>query len=236
MRSSSLQTTITFVDSWIRKVWAPDKSAGLKNFLNTTSELTTARARQTELPMPYHNTLSGVLRKKHPLLQERQDFAPSAVITGQSLQAVNKSTFPSPPDPHMRNDCLFPTEPVLEPFPRRNSSWQSLYCQYRRHEVTTLRAAGKQRGNKAFQRLYGSSGGLKRCRRSALVSRAPIRPSNHPFQGDKLLPQWSSWRAFWYWKDKGVGWPEILLAKPEERRWKLCPGMRRLSGLKSHPP
>ena len=136
----------------------------------------------------------------------------------------------------MRNNCLSLTELVLELLPRRNSPWQSLHCQHWRHEATTLWAVGKQQGSKAFQRLCRPSGGLERYQGSAPVSRTPIHLSNHLFQGDKSLPRWFPCRAFWYWQDKGVGWPEILLVKPEERRRKLCLGMQRLSSFKNHPP
>ena len=175
--------------------------------------------------------------KKHSLLQKRQDSILPAVFIGQIIWFFGwfKSTFPFPPDFHMWNDCFSPTEPVLELPPKWNSAWQSLR-QYQRHETTTLQAAGKQQGSKASQRLCKPFGKLEKRRKSAPVSRTPIHPSNHPFRSNKLSPQWSSCRAFWYWQDKGVGWPEILLAESEERCWELCPGMWRLSGFKSRPP
>ena len=134
----------------------------------------------------------------------------------------------------MRNDCFSPTEPVLKLPSRQNSPGQSLHCQHQRYEATTLQAARKQRGSKASQKLCKPSKGLERCRGSGPVSRTPIRPSNHPFQGDKLLPQWFSYRTFWYWQDKGVDRPEILLAEPEERHRELCLRIQCLSGFKSY--
>ena len=136
----------------------------------------------------------------------------------------------------MRNDRPSSAEPVLELPPRRNSSWQSLHCQHRRHEVTTLQAAGKQQESETSQKLYRPFGRLRRCRKSFPVPRTPIRPRDHPFRGHKLSPRWSSCRAFRHWQDKRVGRPEILLAKPEKRLQKLCPRMWRLFGFKNRPP
>ena len=133
----------------------------------------------------------------------------------------------------MQNDRSSPTEPVLDLSLRENSSWQSLHCQHRRHEVMTLQVAEKRRESEASQKLYRPSGGLERRQGSTPVPNTPIRLKDYPFRGHKLLPRWSSCRAFWHWQDKRVGWPEILLAKPEERRQKLCPRMWRLSDFKS---
>ena len=135
----------------------------------------------------------------------------------------------------MRNDPLSLAEPVLELPPRQNSSWQSLHCQHRRHEVMTLRAPGKRRESKTSQKLYRPFRGLEGRRGSTPVPRTLIRPRDHPFRGHKSSPQWSSCSAFRYWQDKRVGQPEVLLAKLGERRQKLCPRIWRLSDFKSHP-
>ena len=100
----------------------------------------------------------------------------------------------------------------------------------------TLRVARNWQGSKGNQRLCWPPKGLERRQGGALVSRTPIRPRNHPFQGDKLSPQWSLCRAFWYWQDKRVGRPEILLAEPEKRRQSLCLRMWRLFYFKDHLP
>ena len=175
--------------------------------------------------------------KRHPPLQKRQDLTLPVVLAGHIIWSFGRleSTFPSLPDLYMWNNCSSSTESVLELFLKRNSSWQSLYYQHWKYEATTLQAAGKPQGSKASQRLCRPFGGLKRRRRSAPISRTPIHPSHHLFQGDKSLLQWSSCKAFRYWQDKEVGWPEILLAKPNERRWELCQRMQRLFGFKSRP-
>ena len=58
----------------------------------------------------------------------------------------------------MRNDCPFQAPPILEFLPGRHILRRSLR-KHRRHEATTLRAAGKRRGSKASQRLGGPSKG-----------------------------------------------------------------------------
>ena len=66
MRCSYSPTTTTSVGSWRRRVWAPDKSAGPRNSLATTSESTIVRARLTGLLMPCLDTLNEVQRRKKP--------------------------------------------------------------------------------------------------------------------------------------------------------------------------
>ena len=58
-----LLTTTTSVGSWRQKAWAPVKSAGPKNPLATTSELTIVMARLTELLITYLNTPNEVQKK-----------------------------------------------------------------------------------------------------------------------------------------------------------------------------
>ena len=176
-------------------------------------------------------------RRKHPPLQKLQDPAPPAVFVGQIIWSFGqlKSTLPCLPDLHIWNNYSPPTKPVLKLSPRGNSSWQPLHCQHQRHEATKLQAARKRRGSKAFQRLCRPSRELERHRESVLVSKTPIRLSNYLFQGDILSPQWSSCKTFWYWQDKRVGWPEILVAVPKNRRRELCPRMQRFSNFKSRP-
>ena len=82
----------------------------------------------------------------------------------------------------MQNACFSLVAPVLGFFSKRHSLRQLLHCQHWRHGTTTLQAAGKQRGNKAFQRLCRPSKRLGRYWGSAPVSRAPICPRNHPLQ------------------------------------------------------
>ena len=135
----------------------------------------------------------------------------------------------SPPDPHMRNNCPSPVVPVLGLSPKWHNSRQPLHCQHWRYEAMTFWAARKRQESKASQRSCRPSGGLERYRGSAAIPRTPICPRDHPLWGDKLSLQWSSCRAFWHWQDKRVGWLEILLAKPEKRRWELCPRMWCLS-------
>ena len=136
----------------------------------------------------------------------------------------------------MQNNSFFLIAPCLRLSPKRHSLKQPLHYQYRRHETTTLWAAGKRRGSKTSQRICRLSGGLERCRRSAPIPRALICPRDHSLQGDKLSPQWSSCRTFRHWKNKRVGHPEILLAKSEEGRWDLCQRIWHLSDFKKHPP
>ena len=66
MRCSYSPTITTSLGSWIQRVLAPDKSAGPKNFLVTTSKSIIVRARLTELLMPYLNTFNKVQRRKIP--------------------------------------------------------------------------------------------------------------------------------------------------------------------------
>ena len=66
MRSLCLPTITTSDNLWIQRVWAPDKSAGPKNSLVTTSKSIIVKAKLTELLMPCLNTPSGTLWKKTP--------------------------------------------------------------------------------------------------------------------------------------------------------------------------
>ena len=64
IKSSCLPTITTSDDLWTWRVWAPNKSARLKNFFVTTFKLFIIGAKQTKLLMPYLDTLSGVLKNK----------------------------------------------------------------------------------------------------------------------------------------------------------------------------
>ena len=147
--------------------------------------------------MPYLDTFNKVWKRmKH--------FAPRtstpAVVLSQSFRTFDKPALPFPPDSHIQNDFRSLAEQVLKLFPKPNSLWQSLRQRWR-YEITTAGVAGQQWGSKGIQRLCKLPERLKRCWGSVLVPRAPIYPKNHPFWGDKLVPQWSSCKILQNWQD-----------------------------------
>ena len=185
--------------------------------------------------MPCFDTLKEALRRKRP---SEQRISKSCIACSPSWPILaSQASHPSqavatPPSPHLWNLRPTPSSTTLEQHPKWNSSWYSL-CQRQRGETTTARTARQwQRGKSAES--WGPFKGLKKRWGSAPILRPPIYPRDHPLRDDKLSPQWSSYRAFWHWQDNRVGWPKILLAKPEEGRWGLYPRMWRLSGFKSH--
>ena len=135
----------------------------------------------------------------------------------------------------MQNNCPASALPILRLPPRRNYLRQSLNCQHWRHETTTTQTLRRRQGSKSSE-SWRLSKGLEESRGSVPVLRAPICPKDHLLQSDKLSSRWSSCGAFWHWQDKKVGWPEILLAEPEEERRELGQRIRRLSDFKNCPP
>lgn len=82
-------STKSLYDSWIQRAWAPNTPDGLKSSLDTTSKLTTAKAKLMELLMPCHVFLRIV--RLIVLIDPLQPFQASAFLAW--LLRVLHSTF-----------------------------------------------------------------------------------------------------------------------------------------------
>ena len=235
MKSLWLTTITTSDNSWTQRDWAPDKSTGLKNSLITTSKSNIVRTRLTEPPMPCLNILSRVLRKKKFFEQKTSKSCTACSFhwpTPPNAFWAKLVTFP--PNPRIRNQYFSPAPSFLQLPPKQHSLRRSSR-QNQKYEPTTLRTVGQWWKSKSAK-SWGPAGRLERCQRIALVPKPSICSRDHPLQGDKSSTQWSSCRAFWYWQDKGVGWPKKLLAKPLEGCQNLSLRIWHLFSFKNRPP
>ena len=116
MKSLCLLTITTSDNLWTWRVWTPDKSAGLRNSLITTSKSIIVRARLTELPMPCLDTLSEVLRMKRPSEQRT-----SKSCTAYNLLLLMPASQASVPQPSC---CHFTEFSSVKPtsYPSFNNS------------------------------------------------------------------------------------------------------------------